>query len=38
MTYAVKTQQLLSAILLGASTYDASLLVLEPPSTPEPDR
>jgi hypothetical protein len=30
MTYAVKTQQLLSAILLGASTYDASLLVLEP--------
>jgi hypothetical protein len=38
MTYGVKTQQLVSAILLGASTYDASLLVLEPPSTPAPDR
>lgn len=30
MTYAVGAQRLLSAILLGASTYDASLLVLQP--------
>ncbi len=28
--YAVKADQLISAILLGASTYDASALVLEP--------
>lgn len=32
MTYAVSAQQLLSAILLGVSTYDASILVLQPPS------
>jgi hypothetical protein len=30
MTYAVPTAQVISAILLGATTYDASILVVEP--------
>jgi hypothetical protein len=35
-TYAVDAGRLLSAILLGAPTYDASLLVVEPPEERRP--
>ena len=33
--YAVKTERLIGAILLGAVTYDANLLVIEPKQSSE---